>query len=641
MSSTCLDRSPGLWAPLTLLLALPACGDQPGAASTGETGASATDATTGAPTTTAATTDTTLVPTTDAASTGTSDATTSSSSGSSSTGGVVSETTTDSTDSTGTTGGPCAADTVVCDGDTAKVCDGAGGFASETDCAVACLPGKGCTECVPNAGSCDGEVATACSADGSEEVVSFCDGVQGVTCVDGKCKGACSLEALGTSYIGCDYYPTVTGNAVLNKFSFAVAVANTADVAANFEIDKAGALVLSGSVDPHSVEVVKLPWDLGLKGDNANLMPSVKVVGGAYRLRTDQPVTVYQYNPLEYEALGDNSFTNDASLLLPVNVWSGDYFVVARNTWYYQKALLDVPGFYAVTASEDDTTVVLAPSQTGKLVLAGAGVAFDGTGTITLDRGDVLEVFSAGKKLNPSVYDLSGTRVTADRPIQVISGHVCTNVPADVAACDHLEESMFPYETLAKQYIVTPPLLPPGDAAMPQMVRIVATADATSLTYDPPQPGAPATIAEAGQYVELALNSGDFEVSADHKIIVAQYMIGQESLGESGDPAMALSVATEQFRDSYLFHAPINYETNYVNITAPAGAEVELDGVAVAGFTPIGATGFGVARVKLGDNVDGNHEVTADEGVGISVYGYGSFTSYWYPGGLDLEILPQ
>ena len=41
------------------------------------------------------------------------------------------------------------------------------------------------------------------------------------------CGGPCSPDRLGTSYIGCEYYPTVTGNTVANMFDFAVAIANT------------------------------------------------------------------------------------------------------------------------------------------------------------------------------------------------------------------------------------------------------------------------------------------------------------------------------------------------------------------------------------------------------------------------------
>jgi hypothetical protein len=201
---------------------------------------------------------------------------------------------------------------------------------------------------------------------------------------------------------------------------------------------------------------------------------------------------------------------------------------------------------------------------------------------------------------------------------------------------------MLPIETLAKKYIVTPPLIPTGgNIPKAQMIRIIATEAATTLTYDPAQPGAPAMLANPGDWAEIAVNVNDFEIESDKKIMVAQYMQGQQAGGNSGDPAMALAVATEQYRTKYLVHAPIQYESNYVNITAPMGAAITLDGVAVGGFKAIGATGFGVARVKMGNNVDGNHDLLGDKAFGVSVYGYGQYTSYWYPGGLDLETLPQ
>ena len=38
---------------------------------------------------------------------------------------------------------------------------------------------------------------------------------------------------------------------------------------------------------------------------------------------------------------------------------------------------------------------------------------------------------------------------------------------------------------------------------------------------------------------------------------------------------------------------------------------------------------------------DGTHRVSADQKVGITVYGVMSAGSYWFPGGLDLDVLPQ
>jgi hypothetical protein len=649
-------------AALAIVLGVTACGDSGTTSATtdGTTGdtTTATDPSTSTPTTSGEATDTTpvtegtageTVGTTVTSSTDTMTGPTTDTEGSSDTTmGVVTQTTTGTTDTgttTGdTTGGGCPQGEIVCEGDVARTCDGMGGFSDATPCALGCVDGEGCVLCEPGAKSCEGEISKICNETGTAEDEYLCDGVQGITCDPnaGECVGACSPDALGKSYIGCDYYPTITANIVDDTFSFAVVVANTSDQAANLEIDKAGVLVLNDSVGPQSVKVIPLPWDYALKGDDVAPV-SALVPGGAYRLRSDQPVTVYQYNPIEYKIdfFGD-SVTNDASLLLPVNVWTGDYFVVARNTWDATDFDQLVPGFYTVTASEDDTTVTLLPSETGNKVLAGGGVAADGTGQVKLDRGDALQIFSALINGNPSMADVTGTRITADKKIQVIGGHICTFIPYNVGYCDHLEESMFPYETLAKKYIVTPPLIPTGgDVPKAQMVRIVATEDDTTLTYDPPQGGAPATIAKAGQYVELTQNAADFQVTSNNKILISQYMLGQDAGGNSGDPAMALSVATEQYRKSYLFHAPINYESNYVNITAPLDAKVTLDNVAVANLKPIGATGFGVTRVKLGNNIDGNHDVKADKPIGISVYGYGQYTSYWYPGGLDLEEQPQ
>ncbi|HEY8375652.1 MAG TPA: IgGFc-binding protein, partial [Nannocystis sp.] len=507
-----------------------------------------------------------------------------------------------------------------------------------------CVPGSGCLACHPGEAKCNGQNSEICNAEGTGWDVVPCDPVQGVMCDpnNGQCYGACSPAELGLSYIGCEYYPTVTNNVAenLGGFHFAVAVANASGKTANIRIDKGAQIIVQDTVAAGAVKVINLPWDNQLLG--TMLSSSMVVPDGAFRLRTDQPVTVYQYNPVEYTNGFSFTYTNDASLLLPVNTWTGDYWVVSRNMWNYFGS--PYPGIYAVTASQDNTKVTLSPSATGKLVRPGGGVAADGTGVITLNQGDVLQVIGSTNNPNaaPDPNDLTGTHVTADKPIQVIGGHYCTFVPYNIGYCDHLEESIPPYETLAKDIIVTPPLIPTGgNTPKAQMVRIVATEPNTTLTYDPPQPGAPTMIANAGDYVELAQTSANFRITSNNKIVVAQYMLGQDAGGDSGDPAMVYAVPIEQYRDQYLFHAPINYEKNYVNIVAPTGASVTLDGNAVGNFTPIGGSGYGVARVVLPNNVDGNHEISANAKIGISVYGYGQYTSYWYPGGLDLKILPQ
>jgi hypothetical protein len=567
--------------------------------------------------------------------------------------GAGGATTSTTTGAGGTGGTPCASGTIECAGNVQKVCDGNGGYTT-TDCAATnqvCVPALGCLACTPGSGSCNGTVGTYCLGDGTGFATETCDPAQGTTCnaQTGHCDGACSAKAIGKSYIGCDYYPTVTANLVASNFHFAVAVSNTTASSAAVTVTQGANTLASVTVAANSVQVIQLPWQNSLKGPASNagasFPASIKVAQGAYRLRSTQPVVVYQFNPLEYTNGGNClfdqtacSFSNDASLLLPTNAWTGTYRVAARHHFYTSS------GFYAVTASADNTTVTVAAAPNGGGVKGGiAGINTSGNGQVVLNAGDVIEVVTSGNDSSGSnPDDVTGTLVTADKPVQVIGGHQCTNVPDAIGYCDHLEESMFPYESLANDYIVTAPLIPTGgNTPKVEMVRIVATQPNTTLTYDPAQAGAPASIGVAGAWVELANNAKDFKISANQPILVAQYMEGQDAGGNSGDPAMALAVATSQFRKSYLFHAPTNYESSYVNIVAPTGMTVNLDGAAVGGFTPIGGTGYSIARKSLSNAGTGNHTADSAEGFGISVYGYGQYTSYWYPGGSDLTVLHQ
>jgi hypothetical protein len=665
-----LTRRPRTPAPLprrqallALLLgpALAACGDD--AASTEGVSSSTGGATTGDPTTgpgsdpttvdpsTPTTEPTTAAPTSDPTTAGptsdpgtdTTDTTADPTTGSTTdTTGQVSASTTDNTtttDGSSSTGDElCAQGTILCEGNTAKVCDGLGGFESEENCPKVCAPGLGCSECIPGEGSCDGPVAQLCNEEGTGYQDTFCDEVQGVMCDPnaGECVGACAPKTLGTSYIGCQYYPVITPNVVGNDFSFAVVVSNVSNEDADITITKGGQAVVDIIVPKNTVEVIPLPWVAVLKSTG----PSRFVPDGAYRLRSTQPVTVYQYNPLEYQKNGGFSFTNDASLLMPTNVWGDDTFVVIRNT------LNGLPGVYSVIGQEDNTKVTLTPSATGKVVVAGGGVAADGTGVVMIGEGDVLQVLSGvggGEPNGPDKADLTGTRVVSDKPVNVLSGHACSYVPYNILACDHLEETNLPFANLAKEYLVTCPLVKAPNqnpTLKARIVRVTATTDATTLTYDPPQNGAPAALAKVGDYAEFSTDK-DFKITANFKIAVSEYMIGQSGGGGAGDPAMTIGVPIEQYRSNYSFHAPTNYESSFANITAPAGAVITIDGQPVNGLMPIGASGYGGVRVQLSNAGDGDHTISGDKAFGVQVYGYGQYTSYWYPGGLDLNLIPQ
>lgn len=554
----------------------------------------------------------------------------------------------------------------VCEGERAVPCDPADVTAAR-DCAAEgaqCREPFGCVLCTPGEGSCAGGAARMCNAQGTAFEEFECDALQGMVCSPDGCQGPCSPVTLGDGYVGCDYYPTVTPNPVYSGFHFAVAVSNSGDASASVLVTRGAQTVAQHTVAPGELSMIELPWVSELKGgdqDACQRPPAVGasrlLPGGAYRLRSDRPVSVYQFNPLEYRLTpspascplrnqcpgapqreeGCLSFSNDASLLFPTNVWTGSYAVLS---WPSTRA---GQGFVSVVATRPGTQVTV----TGQgRVAAGAGISETGSGQVTLGDGDVLQIVAEASSTQTFGSDLSGTLISASAPVQVIAGSSCGFVPeATTDACDHLEHAMLPAETLGTDYLVTFPAAPASES--PHVVRILPVAGDTTLEFDRELPGLSGlsvSWSPAQGPLQLTQVTEDFRVRSSKPILVTHYLQGRTSVDSgAGDPSMAVAVPRAQYRDNYIFSVSRSYDFNFVNVVAPVDATVLLDGEALpeSAFVPIGTTGFRVARHLL----PADREVFRMQGTrpfGIVVYGYGVFTSYMYPGGLDLrKIAPS
>jgi hypothetical protein len=499
----------------------------------------------------------------------------------------------------------------------------------------------------------------------------------------GRIPQSCAEALANKSYIGCEYWPTVTTNSSLYPgFPFAIAVANPTTSPAHVKTSRGPQVVNEVDVAPGALQVVQLPWVDELKGaygGAGDSLTSILLPGGAYHVESTQPITLYQFNPLEFQLQnppgdcpdpagvgGCFSYTNDASLVLPTTAIGLEYYVMSYPTLNVGQEspfgggaqMSSQPGFVAVTATADGTQVTVTASAN---VRGGSGVGpinAGGTGTYTLNKGDVLQLETAvpanqtGQGCETSdnfVYckgtqadDLTGTHIVASKPVSVVAGHDCAFVPFDKFACDHLEESLFPVEALGTDLVVTAAasvtsLQAGGTAPDQTFVRVLSAADANQITFDPPV-HAPVTLG-AGQWLEIGPVAQDFRVKASNKVIVAQYMVGENFTGQSvgaGDPSLSIAIPTEQYRLEYTFYAPTTYTQNLVNVVTTAGTSIQIDGQPIpdAEFQPIGGSGLVVARHKI---PGGTHAMSGAKNFGIVVYGYGSYTSYMYPGGLNLE----
>jgi hypothetical protein len=217
-------------------------------------------------------------------------------------------------------------------------------------------------------------------------------------------------------------------------------------------------------------------------------------------------------------------------------------------------------------------------------------------------------------------------------------------MPIGTSACDHIEETVLPAETLGKHYFVVPPTSPNGGTAG-HVVRIYGNVDGTVLSYPGgAPPGAPLSI-NAGQVFELSIVDTSFEITGTNEFAVASFQLGAQivdpnaSTQAKGDPAQSNMIAVEQYRIKYVFLAPNDYDVSYVDIIQPMTASVVLDGTPIAQQPTVISSKYGINRVQLGAGNNGAHVLTSSEAVGIQVVGYGSYTSYQYPGGMNLRTI--
>src|SRR5262249_32284908 len=111
------------------------------------------------------------------------------------------------------------------------------------------------------------------------------------------------------------------------------------------------------------------------------------------------------------------------------------------------------------------------------------------------------------------------------------------------------------------------------------VVRIVSQFDNNTLTYEPAGVRASETV-NAGQVLEFATNES-FRVRGTRAFLVAQYMIGQgpaTTTGGAGDPALVFEVPVQQFRTTYDFYVPATSPQNFINVVAPIGTSLTMDG---------------------------------------------------------------
>jgi len=395
---------------------------------------------------------------------------------------------------------------------------------------------------------------------------------------------------------------------------------------ARVHLEVATGILEEASVPPGGTVLFGLPLE-------PYLLPWTGVEPLAYRIVSNRPVTTAQFN---------GSFGSmDASRLLPESALGEEHLILS-----YQGSL-SLLGIVALRPEGTEVTVVPAADTRGggPVPPLRAGEEF----TYTLGAFDVLTLSAADRA------DLTGTVVFSTSPVAVFGGNLATTVPSGVSASDHLEEQMLPLRYWGTHYLAARSAIRrqefplPGDDpdGAPDIWRVLASADGTEVTTDPPQPGTPVTL-DRGEFVELESREA-FAVLATKPVGVAQYLVGAmyEEAGGWGDPALLTLVPTPLFTPRHIVHLlEGTLRRNYLVAVAPDGGTVLLDGTPIPGaqFQPIGSSGFAAAQVTLWEDPivglpvgQGTRRVEAAVPIAVYAYQYEIGGGQSWSGGMRFE----
>lgn len=317
-----------------------------------------------------------------------------------------------------------------------------------------------------------------------------------------------------------------------------------------------------------------------------------------------------------------------------------EYYIISSSSVYQVPALWSQA---LLVGCHSNTTVTITPSRSLNLPLDTQG----GSQLITVNAGTSHTVMlHEGQTLyfGKPYSDITGTRVVSSKPLTVISGHECGNVPSNTNWCEQLNQQIPPIVTWGKEFLLIPFL----GRESGQYFKVVASQDETVVNQTC-HGLVTKHLAVRGNSYTFFVNSATFcYVYANKPIAIVQLSTGGSTDG-IGDPIMIYVQPIELYSQKFLFTTQNTdrFANSYISITVTPtnfiAANILYDDAPIAGtWTAIYNTqhvivGYGC---RLSVNSSGSHSVTHTAGGLASVMVYGFNTSpargYGYPAGINL-----
>ena len=285
----------------------------------------------------------------------------------------------------------------------------------------------------------------------------------------------------------------------------------------------------------------------------------------AIHIYADQPLVVYCV--IRYH------WTSDGFLAIPVSSLGKEYIVAGWNVdamfnavWRYK-----LPNMAGIVGAYDDTRVRFTLG--GNVMTRTAGGMRPGQSKeFILQKGDVWLVSTDADEA-----DLSGSKIIANKPVALVTGNMCNNIPTGNQWCDYTVEMDLPTFTWGLDYFV--PKVP--NRKYSSIIRIFAKEPNTNIFKDGRQIGQIKTAGgtEGNAFLTMRMVPFDVEsrsvvVSGDKPIGVTLYNTGIQEDGyprPNSDPFVMVMTPFQQYQKEITFCTPgimgaQGFPENYLNL---------------------------------------------------------------------------
>ena len=420
------------------------------------------------------------------------------------------------------------------------------------------------------------------------------------------------------SNYGENFYIGFMDNLVETASQLSLVVTAEGSSPVRFGVDISGGVVYTGTTTASSPVTVNLPT-------------SLQTTSGTYTYRNNG-VHVYTIGQGSVSVLAINYQSTSAGdyLAYPcqdVGDAPYEYYVVSTSS-----LVSSAKSELLLVGCEDNTTITIAPTATVNIPVDAQSsssnfqsVVNGSDHQITLNKMQTLLIGKAR-------VDLTGSKIVSNKPLTVVSGHQCGNVPSNQTYCDHLAVSIPPISTWGHEFL----LVPFGGRNVGQYYKIVSSQSSTTVVRRCNSVTSTQTLTSAGNSFTFSTSSTTYcSVVANKPVLVSQLGIGGGT-DNIGDPIISILPSLDQYANRYSFFSlsATGFNIHQISVSVLAQyyqpSSIRLDGQPIScswnAIYNSGGTvvGYGCTKSVTGGTTHVVSHNNADAKLSVLVYGWNS-----------------